>query len=166
MVRAAKNTVKSRPAGYLEKSIARHPFLAGMNPRFLRRLTECAVVERFAIGQFIFRERTPAEHFYLINRGRISLETFIPGKGVISVQTLEPGDALGWSWLFPPREWQFSARVIEPCELITFGAAGLRQRADGNKAFAHELIQRIARVLLDRLQATRRRLMEFYEPLI
>ena len=150
---------------YLEDAIAKHPFWTGLNPHFLHFLNACATLERYGADQPIFHERGEADHFYLITKGRVSLETFVPGKGCVPLQTLGPGDALGWSWLFPPHEWQFSARAIEPCELIRFGAVGLRERAEENRDFAHELVTRVARVLLQRLQATRRRLVEFYEPI-
>ena len=148
----------------LEDAIAKHPFWTGLNPRFLHFLNECATLERYGVDQPIFHEGGQADHFYLIIKGRVSLETFVPGKGCVPIQTVGPGDALGWSWLFTPHEWQFSARAIEPCEVIAFGAVGLRERAQENRDFSHELVTRVARVLLQRLQATRRQLVEFYEP--
>ena len=30
-----------------------------------------------------------------------------------AVQTIGPGDALGWSWLFAPHRWHFTARAVE-----------------------------------------------------
>jgi len=149
----------------LNETIARHPFWVKLNPRFFHYLDECATVEHYAAGQPIFQEGGAAEHFYVINEGTVSLEAFVPGRGRITLQTLGPGDALGWSWLFPPNEWQFSAFATAPTELIAFGAAGLRERAEENRDFAYELVTRVARVLHQRLQATRRQLIEFYEPI-
>ena len=38
----------------------------------------------------------------LIDKGAVTLESFVPGRGVTTVQTIGTGDALDWSWLFPP----------------------------------------------------------------
>jgi CRP-like cAMP-binding protein len=147
---------------YLENAIANHPFWAGLNPRFFHLLNECATFMRFGANQLVFKERNDADHFYLIHKGQVALETFVPGRGNITIQTLGPGDALGWSWLFPPYQWHFTGRTLEPSELVAFGAVGLRERAEENRDFGHELLTRVAGVLLQRLQATRRQLIEFY----
>jgi CRP-like cAMP-binding protein len=78
------------------------------------------------------------------------------------VLTLGPGDALGWSWLFPPQQWHFSASAAERTELIEFDAATLRDKAEENCLFANELLKRVATLLLDRLQSTRTQLIDFY----
>jgi CRP/FNR family transcriptional regulator, cyclic AMP receptor protein len=150
---------------YLEHAIVEHPFLTGINPRFIHLLEECATCLRFDADQKIFKERGDADHLYLIVTGQVAIETFVPGKGNVTIQTLGAGEAVGWSWLFPPYHWQFTARTLEPTEVIALGAAGLRERAEENRDFGHDLLMRVARVLLQRLQATRKRLVEYYEPL-
>ncbi|MBI3415812.1 MAG: cyclic nucleotide-binding domain-containing protein [Verrucomicrobia bacterium] len=147
---------------YLNRIIREHRFLHGLNPRYFHLFTEGASLLRFGIGQDVFREGTDANHFYLIHTGQVSLETFVPGKGVVAVQTIGSQEALGWSWLYPPYRWHFTARAIEPCELVAFGAASLRQKADENHDFGYDLMRRVSQVMLDRLQATRRKLIEFY----
>ena len=148
----------------LDEMIASHRFLAGMDPHFLHCFRECATFERYGVDSIVFREGQEAEHFYLIHCGRIALETFAPGVGNLTIQTLETGDALGWSWLFPPYTWHFSARAAEPAELIAFSAAFLRERAEENPAFGRDLVMRVSKILLQRLQATRLQLLDFYAP--
>lgn len=146
----------------LESLIARHPFLAGLNPHFHHFFNECASLQRFGPGQEIFHEHSEAGRFYLVQSGKVALETFVPGCGMVTIQTLGPGEALGWSWLFPPQRWQFTATAREPTELIAFDAASLRDRAEENRDFGIELITRVARVLLQRLQGTREQLIDLY----
>jgi CRP-like cAMP-binding protein len=146
----------------LEDSIVRHPFLSGLNPHFYHFFNECAVVRRLGAGQEIFHEGGIADEFYLIQKGEVALETFVPGRGMVTIQTLGPGQALGWSWLFPPHQWHFTATAKAPTELLAFDAASLRDKAEENRDFANELISRVARVLLDRLQGTRMQLIDLY----
>jgi hypothetical protein len=49
----------------------------------------------------------------------------------------------------------------EHLDILARGATA----AEFNRDFACELVTRVARVVLQRLQATRRRLAEFYEPI-
>src|SRR5690348_10568813 len=102
----------------LEQLIAEHPFVAGLKPAFLHLLEECANVRRFGAQQQIFHEGGEADHFYLIIKGKVALETFVPGCGMVTIQTLQDGDALGWSWLFPPSRWHFTATTLAPTEVL------------------------------------------------
>ena len=76
------------------------------------------------------------------------------------IQTLAAGEALGWSWLFPPFEWHFGARAVEPAEVVAFEAAILRDRANEDHEFGYELAMRVGKVIFERLQATRLQLLD------
>jgi CRP-like cAMP-binding protein len=89
------------------------PILEGRKFALLHILKECATYVKFDLHQPIFQAESAAEHFYLIHQGYVALEAFMPGKGVIAIQTLGPGEALGWLWLFPPYRWHFSARSAD-----------------------------------------------------
>ncbi len=73
-----------------------------------------------------------------------------------------PGGTVGWSWLFPPYRWQFDARAIDSVGVVAVDATCLRAKADADDAFGHQLVTRMAGVLLERLQATRIRLLDLY----
>jgi CRP-like cAMP-binding protein len=146
----------------LENSIVKHPFLSGLNSHFYHFFNECAVRKRFRPGEEIFHEGGIADHFYLIESGNVALETFVPGCGMVTIQSLGPGEALGWSWLFPPQQWHFTASATQPAELFAFPAEHLRLKMDENRDFASDLVTRVARILLHRLQATRIQLIDLY----
>jgi len=78
------------------------------------------------------------------------------------MQTIGPGDALGWSWLFPPYQWRFSARSIDATEAVSFGARSLREYDEENHDFGYDLAMRIERIVLERLQSTRLLLADLY----
>ena len=143
--------------------IVKHPFLNGLNPDYFHLLQECAKSERFEAGQLVFQEGQEADHFYLIQTGQVRIDAFVPGRGNITVQTVSAGDALGWSWLFPPYQWHFSARGSDVTEAIVFAAKTLRDEAEQNHDFGYELIKRVSRVMLQRLQETRLLLVDFYD---
>jgi CRP-like cAMP-binding protein len=137
----------------------KHPFLDDLPAPYLRFLTEAANLKRFASGEIIIAEGDEAELFYLIIEGQVTLESFVPGWGTLAVQTLGAGDALGWSWLFPPYRWRFGARAIDGAETLALDARRLRELADKEPAFGVELLKRITRIVIDRLHATRLQLV-------
>jgi len=139
--------------------IADHPFLKGMSAGHLRLLESCAMQTSFAEGRCIFAEGSVADHFYLIQDGSVRLETNADDeKEIIPVQVIGSGQVLGWSWLFPPYEWQFGARAMEPVNAIVFYAEKLRGLCEQDHDLGYELLKRVTEVMLERLQATRMRL--------
>ena len=146
----------------IDRSIAEHPFLQGLNPEFYTFFADWASPRLFGPRQEIFHEGGDADHFYLILKGSVVLETFVPGCGMVTIQTLGPGEALGWSWLFPPYQWHFTATTRVPTEVISLDAAALRAKAQENRDFRDEILTRVAKTLLQRLQATRLQLIDLY----
>jgi len=146
----------------LEEMIVKHPFWAGLNPQYFALLKGCTTFERYGVNQLIFKEGGNADQFYLIQKGRATLDAFVPGRGFVTIQTVGAGDALGWSWLFPPYQWHFSARASDVTEAMVFAAKTLCDKAEQDHDFGYELIKRVSKPLLQRLQATRLLLVDFY----
>jgi len=146
----------------LEGLLETHPFLFGLSSEHIHFLRDCATLRRFAAQQQIFREGEDADHFYLIVSGEVALETVVPGTAVATIQDLGAGEALGWSWLFPPYRWHFTASTVEPTEVISFEAAKLRDKAEEDRDFRDEILTRVSKMLLNRLQNTRMQLIDAY----
>ena len=146
----------------IQSLVAQHAFASGLTLQHASLLCQSAALQHYPIGQTLFREGDEAKHFYLIHQGQVALETFVPGKGTVSIQSVSPGDALGWSWLFAPFCWHFSAVVTAPSDIIAFDAAILRRQIDENAEFGREVFRRVADVLHSRLLATRHQLLDFY----
>ena len=144
----------------LWNEIAAHPFLAGMNPHHLELLARHATKKQFKAGQVIFRAGEPAHGFYLVETGKIALEGSVMEHGPIATDIVSAGEPLGWSWLFPPYRWHFTARAIEPTTAIFFDGDVLRQHYNEDITLGHDLSQRICKVMVHRLQTTRRKLIE------
>ncbi len=138
----------------LSTRVALHPFLAGMNRTQLTLLTDCAVPRHFEVDQIILREGEFANGFYLIETGKVALEASAgPGDSIL-LQTIGAGDLLGWSWMFPPYVWQFTARAIEPTTTLFFYAAILRAYCEKDHSLGYELLKRISAVMVTRLRAS------------
>lgn len=143
----------------LNQEIADHALFQGMKPEHLAVLAQGAKAAGFKTGDRLFRQNEPANQFYLIQSGKVALEAHEPADGTVLVQTLGAGEALGWSWLFPPFAWHFQARATEPTTAIIFSGAHLLTTAESNHDFGYELMKRMAQVVIHRLQATRRQLL-------
>ena len=146
----------------LEPILAEHPFFTGLDPKYLQLSTGCASNVRFDAGAYIFREGEEAAKFYIIREGKVALETQAAQRGPITIETIEAGEVLGWSWLFPPYRWHFSARVIEPTRAIALDGVCLRSKGEADHDLGYELVKRVTQIMMQRLQATRLQLLDVY----
>ena len=138
------------------------PFFDGLDSGRLALLTGCAGNVHFAAGENIFREGEPADTFYLVRHGTVALETFVPPLGGVTIQTVEAGEVVGWSWLFEPYRWHLDARALTTVRATGFDASCLRQKCDDDPALGYDLMKRFASVIIERLQWTRLRLLDVY----
>lgn len=139
-----------------------HAFLEGLHPQHLDVLSKMAMRQRFDADQKIFSQGEPATGFYLIEKGVVSLDFDLPGgKKSVHLQEIRPGEVLGWSWLAAPYQWQFSATALESVTASFFTAADLRAECERDPRLGYTFMERIARVLMERLQATRHKLLVF-----
>ncbi len=138
--------------------IAEQPFFQGFSAPHLQLLADAALEMRFVESQEIFTEGSPANRFYLILEGKVVLASEGADRATIPIQTLGPGDDLGWSWLFPPHYLHLSARAVEPTRTIFFYGERLRVECERDHEFGYQLMKRIARATTNCLQATQRRL--------
>ena len=143
----------------LESRLAEHPFLKGFSADHLKTLVQYAMPVQFDRGEILFREGDLANRFYLICSGRVELSTEHNQK-VQPVDTIGAGDALGWSWLFAPYYWHFDATARELVQAIFFYGTRLREKCESDPTLGHQLMKATAAIIIQRLQATRRRLVE------
>ncbi len=142
--------------------VASHPLLAGLPGDAVDQVAGCARNMAYAPGELLLAEGDPATTLFLVRRGRVAIEVHGPERGAMIIETVGPGGAVGWSWLFPPYRWQFDARATSPVGAIAVDGACLRAKADADDALGYKLVMRVAAVLLERLQATRIRLLDLY----
>jgi CRP-like cAMP-binding protein len=147
----------------LKEVLATHPFLAGAMPSILQVFCQCGLIQDFDQGQQLFCEGGAADQFYLIQSGQVILEVFVPERGAVTIHAVGPGEALGWSWLFPPHQWRFSATAVQRTTVIVFAAKNLREKALQDHKFCYDLVQRLAGVLAGRLEDVRQRLIYSYQ---
>jgi CRP-like cAMP-binding protein len=146
----------------MQRELVEQPFFTGLPQQFSALISGCASNAHYAAGEYLFREGEDANRFWLIREGAVALEINAPERGAVTIETIEEGEVLGWSWLFPPYRWHFSARAVRPVRAVAFDGACLRTKCDTDPELGYDLMRRFARVIVERLQATRLQLLDVY----
>jgi CRP-like cAMP-binding protein len=142
--------------------LAKHPFFAEFQPEHVELVAGCARNCRFNAGEYLMREGDPADRFYLIRHGMVSLEVTTPGRPPVVVTTLREGEIVGASWLVPPYRSMFDARATELTRAIGINCTCLRAKCDADHDFGYEMMKGFLPVLTQRLQATRLQILDVY----
>lgn len=146
----------------LQATLANHPFFVGFGESHLQLLTGCSRNARCRAGDYLFREGEDATHFFVLREGRIAIETHIPGQGDRVLYTHDAGDIIGWSWLFAPYRWHFSARALTPVRLITLNGLCLRNKCETDHELGYEFLKRFADKVVYTLDVTRIQLLDMF----
>lgn len=144
--------------------LAAQPFLKGLSEPQIELLADNAMPAEFKTGELIFKEGAPANRFYILLSGEVTLESPCPKcddeRGTVLIETVGAGSVLGWSWLFPPYYSHFDARAVSPVKAIFFYGTRLREQCESDHELGYQLMKRAAGIFIERLQAARQKLSE------
>jgi CRP-like cAMP-binding protein len=134
----------------------------GLTAQQLDFIAGCAQNVHFDEGDFLLLEGYTTDTFYVLRSGSVALE--MPGANqIVTIQTLGPGDLLGWSWLLPPFTSCYDARALEPVSAIAFDAVCVREKCERDPVFGYEMYKRFSRIIAERLMATSMQLIDVYQ---
>jgi len=139
-----------------------HAFLAGFPPEAVELVADQAELVSFRPGALLFREGSPADVAYLVTTGHVAIEIHAPSRGPLVIETIGAGHVVGLSWAAPPFRYQFDARAIDHVEAVAVDTAPLRVALAENPMLGFLFLDRLTAVMLERLQATRIRLLDLY----
>jgi CRP-like cAMP-binding protein len=146
----------------LADELAANPTLGNLRPDFLDLIAGCCVNVAFGKGERVISVGEPADHFWIIRKGRIDVEIHGADRGTITIDRLEPGEILGVSWIAEPYLNEFDATAVDHAGAIEVDAACLRGKCAADPELGHELYRRFATMLQARLRATRLQLLDLY----
>ncbi|WP_406010732.1 cyclic nucleotide-binding domain-containing protein [Streptomyces sp. NBC_00637] len=136
--------------------------LTALPPPQRQRLMTLAREVSFPEDARIFDAGGTADRFWVIRSGAVSLIQQVTSLRRVTVASLGAGDLLGWSWMFPPYQWDFGAEAFSPVRAYEFEARPVLALCDEDPALGLSLIRIVAEILAHRLEATRGKLMDQY----
>jgi CRP-like cAMP-binding protein len=136
--------------------------LTALPPPQRQRLMTLAKEVSFPEDTRIFEAGGRADRFWVIRSGAVSLDQRVNSLQRVTVASLGAGDLLGWSWLFPPHEWDFGAEAFSPVRAYEFDAARVLGLCEEDPQLGIVLVRSVAEILAHRLEITRGKLMEQY----
>ncbi|MCW5977723.1 MAG: Crp/Fnr family transcriptional regulator [Bryobacteraceae bacterium] len=138
----------------LFQKVRKQPFFEGFSAGQIKKAAATASEVRFAPEEIMVREGVRSDYFYLLLAGKVALEVYTP-YGAVTVQSLGPGDELGWSSMRVAGEAQFHARALTPVEALAFLSSRMLQLCDEDPALGYALMRGLLGIAQERLHALR-----------
>ncbi|MGW2651592.1 cyclic nucleotide-binding domain-containing protein [Streptomyces sp. NPDC001393] len=126
------------------------------------RLMELAKEVSFPEDTRIFEAGGTADRFWVIRSGAVHLDQQVTSRKRVTVATLGAGDMLGWSWLFPPYQWDFGAVAFTDVRSYEFDGPSVLALSVEDPLLGLSLVRTVAEILAHRLETTRGKLMDQY----
>jgi CRP/FNR family transcriptional regulator, cyclic AMP receptor protein len=142
--------------------ITDHPFFEGLDAQLTREATQLATERRFDTGEMLVQDGDPAEWFFLIFHGKVALEVASAEKPHLTIQTIGPGEVLGWSWLVAPYLWRFDARALKPTRVLAISGPKFRAFLAHHPEQGYQFLTRLLPIIAQRLENTQIQLLDIH----
>lgn len=126
------------------------------------RLASLASTIEFAPGAELLHEGEETTQMGILLDGRLSLRQMVPGRGAVTILSVEPGDIFGWSALTAPYRASSTVVATEGGHAIVFSGDELRLALEIDHALAASLYPRVLQAVGRRLAATRLQLLDLF----
>ncbi|HAC33581.1 MAG TPA: hypothetical protein DCF45_03565 [Gammaproteobacteria bacterium] len=141
---------------------AHHPIWQELSANQQQALTSLLVQRRYEAEQPLIWQGEKADRLLLIGEGRVEIRIAGTGIGKVALETIGPGESLGWSWYSPPYLWQFDGVALEPVETFELEAEPLRELMVQDCEIGCAVLREIVHTLSHRLSASRMQLLDLY----
>lgn len=138
------------------------PLLSNLTHTQRAAIAGVSRIETYEPGARMFDEGGLADQCWVVLSGCVMLDALVPPSGHVVLQSIGPGELIGLSWLVPPYRWHFGATAVSPTRAVVVDTAALRALANDDPALGFQLALILIEALVNRLQATRIRLLDLY----
>lgn len=137
-------------------------FGAGLSADSREHLAELARDYEAPARTRLLKEGEETSELGLLLSGRVALTELVPGRGSVTLMTVEPGDIFGWSAIIPPYRATSTVVSLEPVRVLACDGVRLRAALRADCVLAATVYQQILEAVARRLLATRHQLLDLY----
>lgn len=143
------------------EQLARIAFFTGLPEAVLERLAGLAEVQAHRAGELIIHQHDRAIAVYFLLSGSVQFLIHVEGVADLMVAVdRSPGTLIGWSAFRAPFRYTTSVRCEQDCRLLRIPHDAFEDIFTEDPGCAVEILQRVAATMAERLQQTRRRLLQ------
>jgi CRP/FNR family cyclic AMP-dependent transcriptional regulator len=146
------------------EELKKSDFFVGLDERALAAVAGFTKKVTFEANDTVYERDADAPYVYEVLKGRVRQGFEVMPGTMVWFQTSEPGDLVGFDALIPPRVHNMKAVASEKTEMVSFDADSLLGYLEANPDFGFIFMERLAQMLLQRLDNTRLQVIHLMPP--
>ena len=148
--RPAAPPQKAPEALYVEK-ITKVALFQGLSEEEVKKVLSIGEVKICNRGDIVFKEGDEAVHIYVVEDGRLSVQT----AEKHTIYTASAGDILGWSTLILPYQRTASAIAVEKARVVIIDQAKLQEFCEQNPPIGYKITRNVGRIIAVRMRTAK-----------
>lgn len=145
----------SKPSPKIPDDIESVAIFRGLSEEQISKVLALGVKETFPSGTTVFHQGDEAQALYVVDSGRVAINTSIQDGKWAPVCIVSSGGVFGWSCLVPPYQLTASATTFEETTVSRFDGADLRELFSREPAIGYVMIQNVGGLISSRLKNVR-----------
>lgn len=149
--------------------LLRTPFMTALSGEALVKMLNAATITSVAARHLVFREGTPADHFYCVLGGYVRLYRLNKEGREADIRVCGPGDTFAECLIFGDDMYRFNAQAAENATLARFETRSVRLLAEQEPDVARAIMACLSRHLIstmdcvanDRLHTAQQRVADY-----
>lgn len=139
------------------------PWFKEIKSELLHKIEAIAHLRSITSGEILFREGDREDNLYIVVKGRVALDIFIPHRGKLRIYTVEPWDLFGWSSVTPSiHQRTAGATAVLDGLVIAIDSSKLRQACEEDHDLGYLVMRRLMNIVASRLLVTRLQLVDMF----
>ena len=139
-----------------------HKFFIEMDREIVEMIAGCGVNVHFKPGEYAAKAGESADRFYVIKKGKMSIDLHHPSQGTLTIQTLANNEIVGSRWIIPPYQYRFDVRCLEHTSVVAIDGKCIRGKCEKDPKLGYALMKEFTKLMSKRLENTRMQLLDVY----
>jgi hypothetical protein len=145
----------SKPPPELPEHIEAVAIFRDLSEEQISKVLALSKKETLPSGTTVFHQGDEANRLYIVDSGRVAINTSIQDGKWAPVCIVSAGGVFGWSCLVPPYQLTASATTFEETTVTRFDAAKLKELFSHEPAIGYVMIQNVGGLISSRLKNAR-----------
>ncbi len=133
-------------------AISQIEILKGLSKAQRQQVRGLGCIEHYDPNTAICREGEPARKFYLVEEGRVAVESQVARGMRFPLSIVYPGQAFGWSALVPPYVYLATVTALSTTRVRAIEQESLQALMQSDPALGFTIMQNVACVVASRLR--------------
>jgi CRP/FNR family transcriptional regulator, cyclic AMP receptor protein len=144
-------------------AISQVEILKGLSKEQRQQIRSLGRIERYDTDVTIFTEGKEARKFYLVEEGRVAVESQVAMGMHFPISIVYPSQAFGWSALVPPFVYTASVTTLSKTRVLAIDQGSLLAMMQSDPSVGFIIMQNVACIVASRLRTLELELASLFQ---